>query len=130
MVFDFYDWNGVRVLECAAQGDTIRTVADAIALLEKAIEHQANWLAIPAARLDPAFFQLRTGIAGEITQKFVLYGYKLAIVGDISQFTQESKALRDFILECNRGRDIWFLADTAELEDRISRRPPDSTPQV
>ena len=33
----------------------------------------AGWVAVPVTRLDPAFFDLRTGVAGEFVQKFVVY---------------------------------------------------------
>lgn len=45
------------------------------------------------------FFVLSTGIAGEILQKFVNYGFKLAIYGDFAHET--SAALRNFIRESN-----------------------------
>ncbi|MDE6357192.1 MAG: DUF4180 domain-containing protein, partial [Eubacteriales bacterium] len=53
------------------------------------------------------FFDLKTGLAGEILQKFITYKFKIAIYGDFSQYT--SKALKDFIKECNKGNDIFFL---------------------
>ena len=34
---------------------------------------------------------------------------KLAIIGDFSKY--DSKALRDFIYECNSGKDIFFVED-------------------
>lgn len=45
-------------------------------------------------------------------QKFVNYGYQLAIIGDFSAYT--SKALRDYMYECNSGRHLFFVADAAE----------------
>lgn len=58
------------------------------------------------------FFVLSTGIAGEILQKFVTYGKKLAIIGDYSQYT--SKPLRDFIYESNKGNSIYFSSSLEE----------------
>lgn len=58
------------------------------------------------------FFLLSTRLAGEILQKFVNYGIKFAIYGDFSQYT--SKALKDFIYESNRGKDLFFQP-TADL---------------
>src|SRR5690554_5524367 len=52
------------------------------------------------------FFDLRTGLAGEILQKFINYHIKVAIVGDFSVYS--SKSLRDFIYESNKGKDILF----------------------
>jgi hypothetical protein len=64
------------------------------------------------------FFKLSTGIAGEILQKFINYSKKLAIVGDFSTYT--SKPLRDFIYECNRGNDIFFVLDEQAAIDKLS----------
>ena len=69
--------------------------------------------------LDPAFFTLSSGVAGEFVQKFVQYGQRLAVVGDISELVSQSDALRDFVGECNRGRAVWFVADADELVRRL-----------
>ncbi|EAR11112.1 DUF4180 domain-containing protein [Reinekea blandensis] len=52
------------------------------------------------------FFDLKTGLAGEILQKFVNYRMQLTVIGDWRQI--RSNALRDFIRECNRGTAIEF----------------------
>ena len=54
-----------------------------------------------------SFFKLSSGIAGEVLQKVVNYRKKLAIIGDFSCYT--SKPLHDFIYECNRGNDVFFV---------------------
>lgn len=46
-------------------------------------------------QLVPAFYDLKSGLAGEILQKFSDYYMQLAIIGDFSTF--RSKALREFI---------------------------------
>lgn len=53
------------------------------------------------------FFKLSSGIAGDILQKFSNYRTKLAIIGNFSMYT--SKPLHDFIYECNKGSDIFFV---------------------
>ncbi len=47
------------------------------------------------------------------------YGVRLAIVGDITAYVNESTALRDFVYEANRGRDLWFGATREEIESRL-----------
>ncbi len=84
--------------------------------------HAANFVVIPTDRLTPDFFQLRTGLAGEILQKFVNYGLRLAIIGDLSRFTSNSTALRDLIYESNRGNSVWFLADLGEVKKRLAAK--------
>jgi hypothetical protein len=43
----------------------------------------------------------------------------LVVLGDISRHTEASSALRDFVRECNRGRQTWFLTDVEELRERL-----------
>lgn len=74
---------------------------------------------IPVRRFDDDFFRLRTCIAGEIVQKFVTYGRRVAIAGDISRYVAESCAFRDFVCVANRGNQIWFVANREELDKGI-----------
>lgn len=64
------------------------------------------------------FFDLSTKIAGNVLQKFVQYEMKLAIVGDFSIYS--SKSLRDFIYECNNGRNIFFMPDEKQAIEKLS----------
>jgi hypothetical protein len=102
-----------RIARVPADGPLLRTGGDAIELMY--IDEDADWIALPVARLDPSFFDLRSGVAGEFLQKFANYGRRLAIVGDISTAVERSDALRDFVRECNRGHQLRFVADVAEL---------------
>src|SRR5690348_9012009 len=101
------DAHGVRVLHCSTKGAQIRTDRDAVDLIAAAREHRAALVAIPVERLAGTFFDLKTRTAGEILQKFVTYGVRVAIIGDISGHLSVSASLRDFVSECNGGADIW-----------------------
>ena len=72
-------------------------------------------IVLPRTLLSPAFFQLRTGLAGEILQKFTNYRMALTIVGDFSR--EKSEPLQAFIHECNRGRQVCFAATQAQALD-------------
>lgn len=109
----------VPVLMCAAEGEVIGGERDALDLIGNAGYQGAQWVVIPAERFDEAFFQLRTRVAGDIIQKFVNYRVGIVVLGDISRYTTASSALQDFIRECNRGRQTWFLADVEELQERL-----------
>eukprot|EP01035_Chromulina_nebulosa_P036232 gene36232-48789_t len=86
----------------------------------------ADIVAIPVSRLGPGFLTLSTRVAGEVIQKFVNYGFRVAFIGDVSEEVAGSDALRDFIRESNRGRHVGFLGDMAALEFR--RGPPRLAP--
>jgi hypothetical protein len=115
-----YELHGVRILECDAEGDLIRNNRALNDLISNAWEHRAKWVVIPAERLGDDFFRLRTGIAGEVVQKIVQYRLRLAVLGDISRYVDESTALRDFVRESNRGNQFCFIASREELDQRIA----------
>jgi len=117
----FYELHGERVLECDANEKQLRNYNEAVELIGKAFEHRASLIVVPAECLDDDFFRLSTRIAGEMIQKVVQYRKRLVIVGDISRHLAESSALRAFVLEANRGKDVWFLATREELDQRLAR---------
>lgn len=77
-----------------------------------AYETGENSFIISKDNIIEDFFDLRTKIAGGILQKIINYRMKLAIIGDFSKY--KSKSLRDFIYECNSGRDIFFVENESE----------------
>jgi hypothetical protein len=114
--------HGARVLEYSEDSPVIRTSQDATDLIGEALQSKADWVCLPSARLSAAFFELKSGLAGEVVQKFANYQISLAILGDVSPQAAASQSLRDFIREANRGRDLWFIADRAEFEQKLKRR--------
>ena len=69
-------------------------------------------------QITPDFFELRSGIAGEILQKFSTYNIKLAIVGDFDKY--QSKSLNDFIFESNKRKHILFVSTFEEAIELLS----------
>ena len=112
--------HGTLVLICAEDGPPLASERDANDFLGAAWAAEATMVAIPVARLDPAFFRLSTRLAGEVAQKFVNYRIRLAIIGDISTQCAQSKALRDFVHESNQGQALWFVRDIAALDARLA----------
>lgn len=80
-------------------------------------EYEVSKIIINKSAIIEDFFKLSTGIAGEVVQKFVNYGYRLAIVGDFSKYT--SKPLRDYMYECNNGRELYFVADVDAAIEKL-----------
>jgi hypothetical protein len=121
MPFTIEELRGQRIAVCPADGPLLRTGRDATDLIGETRSVDATILAVPMARLDPEFFRLRTGIAGEFVQKFVNYGVHLVVLGKTSELASQSKALHDFIYESNQRDSVWFLADRMELEVKLAR---------
>ncbi len=97
------------------EGPPIATEADALDVIGEASFSGASRVVIPVSRLTPDFFKLSTGLAGAILQKCTNYRLKVAIVGNISEYTAKSGPLRDFVYESNRRGDVRFVASDAEL---------------
>ena len=107
---------GVAVVEDA--DGLIRSAQDALDLIATVWHvYQCQKMILPKSALADEFFDLKTGLAGEILQKYTNYRMKLAIVGDFSVYT--SKALRDFIYESNKGNQVLFLQTRAEALERL-----------
>ena len=118
-----YEAGGVRILECEFDGPALKTDRDAVDLIGAAAGAGADWTVVPVSRLDREFFALRTRLAGEFFQKFMTYGKRIAILGDIPEEFSESRALHDFIVECNRGSQIWFVKSREDLKERLTSVP-------
>ncbi|NBD25311.1 DUF4180 domain-containing protein [Paenibacillus glycinis] len=107
-----------KVAVIASDGIVIGDVQDALDMMASVnYAEGAHKLLIRKENIAEDFFELRTKLAGEILQKYTNYRVKLAVVGDFGGY--ESKSLRDFIYECNQGKQFFFLADTAEALDAL-----------
>lgn len=110
---------GRRVLLCADDGPPLASDRQAVDLVGAALSSEASLVALPVSRLAPEFLDLKTRLAGEVLQKFVNYGLRVAIVGDVGGGAHTPGPLADFVRESNRGTTVWFVADLAELEARL-----------
>lgn len=108
-----------KVAEVVTEGLVVASVQDALDLLATAhYEQGATCLLLEQNHLPSEFFDLRTGLAGEILQKYTNYGMKLVIVGDFDEVP--SKSLRAFILESNRGKQVAFVSSREEAFEHIA----------
>lgn len=120
MTVQMLELGGVRAVAWPQDGAPLSTGHDAGDLVGAAFSHEARLVILPAANLSPDFLRLASGLAGDVLQKFVNYGLRVAVVGDIAAALAQSAPLRDFVRESNRGRQVWFVADLAELETRLA----------
>ena len=112
--------HGTVVFLCNAEGAPIVGDRGAADLIGDAFGSGATMIAIPLARLGPDFLKLSTRVAGELLQKLVNYRFQVVILGDVGAAVATSDALRDFVVESNRGETVWFLPDLAALEARLA----------
>jgi hypothetical protein len=105
------------------KGDKITNAQDILDIMASS-QYQCECIGMVLYKesLNESFFDLKTGLAGEILQKFSNYRFKLAIIGDFSHYT--SKSLRDFIYECNKGNMVYFKED---LDSALSALVPETS---
>ena len=111
--------NGLKVAEVISDEIIIHNTENALDLLGNLYYQGFDKIIIQEQNITPAFFDLKTKIAGDILQKFAQYRMSLAIIGHFSKF--ESKSLRDFIYESNNGKDIHFASSVREAINMLSK---------
>ncbi len=118
----------IRVVEkndirCAVIIDSDKVIKDARSALDllMSVKYEADTknIVIDKRLVCDDFFILSTGLAGEILQKYVNYGGRIAVYGDYSRYT--SKPLKDFIYESNKGKDVFFVSSEEEAVDMLTR---------
>lgn len=118
MDIEFYPIGATGIAEVVTNGVIINCVEDGIDLIGNVYFQGFEKVILYKENVSPDFFDLRTGMAGEILQKFSNYRVRLVIVGDFSAYT--SKSLRDFIHESNKGKLVNFLFSKEEAINRLS----------
>lgn len=88
-------------------------------LMTASYEADCKNIALDKKLVAEEFFILSSGLAGEILQKIVTYGGRIALYGDYSHY--RSKPLKDFIYESNKGKDVFFVATQEEAIQRLTR---------
>ncbi|MDR6561529.1 MULTISPECIES: DUF4180 domain-containing protein [unclassified Arcicella] len=107
-----HEVNTIKIAEATADYIFINNAQDGLDLLGNLYYQGFDNIIIHQKNITPDFFDLKTGIAGEILQKFSTYRVALAIVGDFSHYT--SKSIKDFIFESNKAGHINFVNSVSE----------------
>src|SRR5690606_1740602 len=105
--------NGLKIAEIISGNVIIRTTEDSLDLMGNIYYQGFDKLVIHEKNIIPDFFDLKNGMAGEILQKFSNYRIQLAIIGDFDKY--DSKSLKDFIRESNKGRLVNFVNSVEEI---------------
>lgn len=110
---------GNKIAEIISGTDLITGPEDILDIMADIRYNGSDRIIIHQKTLLPDFFNLKTGVAGEILQKFSNYRMKLAIVGNFNAL--KSKSLIDFIRESNRKGIISFVSSTEEAISKLMK---------
>jgi len=104
--------NNTIIAEVSSDDKVISSIDDGTELVGNLYYNGFDKVILYEKNIIPAFFDLKTKMAGEILQKFSNYRIRLAIVGDFDHI--KSQSLREFISESNKGRQINFTKNREE----------------
>jgi Domain of unknown function (DUF4180) len=104
--------NTMNFAELISEEIILANLQDGLNLLGDLYFDGYDKIIIYEKNISPDFFDLKTGFAGEILQKFSNYRVSLAIIGDFSKY--QSKSIKDFIYESNKLGQINFVATITE----------------
>ncbi|MES2133415.1 MAG: DUF4180 domain-containing protein [Bacteroidota bacterium] len=120
MKIETHTINNTKIAEVIATDVIIKSTEDGLDLLGNLYYQDFDKIIIHEQNISPDFFDLKTGIAGEILQKFSNYRVSLAIVGDFTQYS--GKGIKDFIYESNKAGQINFVSSVSEALTKLSNR--------
>ena len=113
MEFLEHTTGGGMAVEIKAEELVIQSEQDALDIMANiGYQFDSRIIIIHKKNLGEDFFDLSSGLAGGILQKFSNYRVRLLVVGDFSG--NGSRSLKEFILESNKGRQVNFVADISK----------------
>ena len=104
--------NDIKIAEVNSPEIIINNAEDGLDLLGNLYYQDFDKIIIYEKNINPDFFDLKNGMAGEILQKFSNYRIRLTIIGDFKNYN--SNSLKDFIYESNNGNLVNFLSSVEE----------------
>ena len=114
-----HEIENMKIAELTSSGIIIDNIEDGLNLLGDLYYQGFDSVLIYKENITSDFFDLSSGIAGEILQKFSTYRVRLAIIGDFSTYT--SKSLTDFMYESNKNRHINFVYSVTDAINILSK---------
>lgn len=115
-----FENKGMQIAEVLGNPNSLKGVQAVHDLIgELAFNHKVTRVLADRKLVDESFFDLRSGFAGELAQKFTNYRMKLAVLGDFNWI--ESLAMKAFIHESNLGNTLRFIKDRNRALDWLSQ---------
>jgi hypothetical protein len=119
MTIQTHEINSQRFGEIISDEMVVKDARSALDLMGTLYYDGYDGIILHEKNMSPEFFDLSSGLAGEVLQKFSNYKMRLAIIGQFEKFT--SKSLQDFIRESNAGGNTVFVPSLIELEHLYKR---------
>lgn len=103
-----------KYMEVLSVNTLLSTEQDALNLIALCRENDISLLILHSHTLAEAFFELKTGVAGKMLQKFINYHVKIAAI--IPKDLAHKGKFKEMVLESNKGSHfrVFENRETAE----------------
>jgi len=113
-----HEINDTKIAEISSDAVLISSPEEGLQILVDVYYQDIDKIVLHKRNIISDFFDLKTGIAGEILQKFSNYKVRLAIVGDFSGL--EGTSISAFMSESNSQKQVNFSKTVEEALRRLS----------
>lgn len=114
MQYEVHTKDQTKFIEVRAHASGLHTTQDAMDLISLCAEHDCGLMLLHEDALSADFFQLKTGVAGEILQKLVNYRIRAALV--LKDFSRLSVRFKELVSEANKSSQYRFFDNRADAE--------------
>jgi PadR family transcriptional regulator, regulatory protein AphA len=109
ILYQIIQYNGVNIIEFLPSDEMIQGERDMLDLFAETYDADTNRILLSAANLPPAFYDLKTGLAGEVLQKFSTYSIRAAAV--LTPELVGTGRFREMVVEANRSSTFRVYFD-------------------
>jgi PadR family transcriptional regulator, regulatory protein AphA len=107
--------NDKRYVEYASAETPLRSEQDALELVAACFENDTNLLMLHEEMLTDDFFKLKTGLAGQVLQKFSNYHVKVAVI--ITSEQRIKGKFKELLAESNKGNAFKAFNSLSDAEE-------------
>lgn len=119
MHIETHQTGDIKIAELVSEEMLINNHEEALQLIVDLYYQDFDRMIIHEKNITPGFFDLKTGIAGDVLQKFSNYKMRLAVIGEFTKYP--GKSIKDFIYESNKGRQVNFLDSLESAVEKLSK---------
>ena len=117
MNFNIITKENGRYLNCAPFTGVLSSEKDAIELVSACISNDTGSLLLHERSVSPDFFNLRTGLAGAVLNKFQIYNIKIALI--IEDMELLEGRFGELVMESNKGNEFRVYDSVQAAEEWI-----------
>lgn len=104
-----------KYIEVLSSDNLLNSEQDALDLISLSWEHNIQQQVLHGEIFSEDFFNLKTGVAGKMLQKFINYGIRVAAI--IPAQVANTGRFREMVLETNKGNAFRVFSSREEAEN-------------